>query len=189
MKAAGFINVPLVDHRFDVYRELSKRVSSNNLVYLEYGVWQGDSMREWLRLIDSPEAAFFGFDSFEGLPEEWNTKNPTGRFSTNGRTPKIEDSRVSFVEGWFDDTVPRFEVPSHGQLIINIDADLYSSTRVVFQALEPEIAVGTLIYFDEFCDRNHELKAFAELIEGTGWSFEAVAATRDLAHVGFERVL
>ena len=69
---------------------------------------------------------------------------------------------MSFQVGWFDDTLPRFTVPDHDQLIINVDSDLYSSALTVLRWAEPYIRPGSLIYFDEFSDRDHEMRAFSE---------------------------
>ena len=52
-----------------------------------------------------------------------------------------------------------------------IDADLYSSTSCVLGRLRNEMPVGTLIYFDEFNDRFHELKAFDEFLTEAGMEF------------------
>ena len=39
--------------------------------YLEFGVFRGDSIREWCSLSTSPDSRFYGFDTFTGLPEHW----------------------------------------------------------------------------------------------------------------------
>lgn len=63
--------------------------------------------------------------------------------------------------------------PLHEVLVINLDADLYSSTICVLKVLKDEIIPGTYIYFDEF-NRNHELRAFDELMNETGMRFSLV---------------
>jgi macrocin-O-methyltransferase TylF-like protien len=118
-------------------------------------------MRWWAQHLPQPDATLVGFDSFEGLPEDWRHDVKSGHFRTDG-TPQIDDNRVSFEVGWFDDTLPKFTVPDHDQLIINIDSDLYSSALTVLRWTEPYIRPGALIYFDEFCDRDHEARAFSE---------------------------
>jgi hypothetical protein len=45
-----------------------------------------------------------------------------------------------------------------------------------------------MIYFDEFADRNHEMKAFAEYLERIGQRFEVVGSNRIFARVVFRRV-
>ena len=78
--------------------------------------------------------------------------------------------------------------PLHEVLVINLDADLYSSTICVLKVLKDEIIPGTYIYFDEFNHRDHELRAFDEFINETGMKFSLVGATRTLAHAVFRRV-
>lgn len=52
---------------------------------------------------------------------------------------------------------------------LHIDADLYSSTKYVFDMLEDHIVPGTVIQFDEFFNfpgwREGEYKAFCEFCE------------------------
>jgi len=81
-------------------------------------------MRWWSRNLSQPGATLVGFDSFEGLPEDWRHDVGSGHFRT-GEQPRFDDSRVSFQVGWFDDTLSRFIIPDHDQLIINMDCDLY----------------------------------------------------------------
>jgi len=164
------------------------KVTGDRPLYLEFGVFEGRSMRWWSRHLPHAGAKLVGFDSFEGLPETWRPGFGAGRFSTGG-PPDIDDQRVSFAVGWFDDTLSNFDMPEHDQLIINIDSDLYSSALTVLNWVEPYLKAGTLIYFDEFSDRDHEMRAFHELATrsshqfrplgiangGLSWLFEVTA--------------
>jgi len=54
--------------------------------------------------------------------------------------------------------------------------------------MEPHMAVGTCLLFDEFSDRLHELRAFEEFWAARpGWDFRLVGCDRILARVAFER--
>jgi len=161
------------------------KISGNKPLYLEFGVYEGRSMRWWSHHLPQRDANLVGFDSFDGLPEDWRPGLGAGHFAT-GQPPRIDDQRVSFQVGWFDDTLPEFRVPDHDQLIINIDSDLYSSAVTVLQWAEPYFQPGTLIYFDEFADRDHEMRAFNELKARSPHDFQPVAVAHGGLHWLFE---
>jgi hypothetical protein len=100
----------------------------------------------------------------------------------------VDDPRVRFHKGWFEDTLLHYQVPPHDVLFVALDADLYSSTRTVLNALRTTSAWGRTSTLDEFSDRNHELRAFDEFIRGSGMKFRVVGATASLTHVVFQRV-
>jgi len=179
------IRLQVVGDEFDLFEVARRRTTGRAPLYLEFGVFEGRSMRWWSRNLSQPEARLVGFDSFEGLPENWRPGIDAGHFQT-GRPPEIDDSRVSFEVGWFDETLPGFDVPDHDQLIVNVDSDLYSSASTVLHWLEPHVRPGTMIYFDEFPDRDHEMKAFNELRARSAHRFTPVAIAHGGVHWLFE---
>jgi hypothetical protein len=187
MKSRGFRVLQRVDSREQVFGIAAAEIRDREVLYLEFGVYRGSSMRIWSRLLRNPKSNLHGFDSFEGLPESWDLSAEKGHFSTDGAVPVIEDSRVSFFKGWFSETLPQYVLPPHERLIVNFDADLYSSTKTVLGFLKPHISIGTYLYFDEFQAPEHESKAFDEFLSETGWAFQVVAASRGLSHVLFQR--
>jgi hypothetical protein len=165
---------PVLRTRQDLYALALSRVHGSKTLYLEFGVYEGSSLRWWSQHLKGGSARFVGFDSFEGLPEGWRPGHDQGHFATDG-PPQIADPRVSFVVGWFDKTLEAYVPPAHDQLIVNIDCDLYSSTRTVLAWLEPYLQPGTLIYFDELADHDHELRAFFESLAANGRSVTPLA--------------
>jgi hypothetical protein len=151
----------------ELFAHALAHVRGTRTQYLEFGVYAGNSLRWWAEHLTEPSARFVGFDSFEGLPEDWRHDIRQGEFRTAG-PPLIDDPRVSFVVGWFDDTLPKYELPPCDQLIVNIDSDLYSSAQTVLDWLEPHLRPGTLVYFDELVDCHHELRAFVESLTKSG---------------------
>lgn len=147
--------------RQDLYAYALGYVHASQPLYLEFGVAEGESMRWWSRHLRGNSARLVGFDSFEGLPENWRPGIAQGHFATSG-PPQIDDPRVSFEVGWFEKTLSAFDPPPHDQLIVNVDSDLYSSARTVLTWLEPHLRPGALIYFDELPDHDHELRALFE---------------------------
>ena len=150
----------------DLFALALTHVRGTRPLYLEFGVYEGESMRWWSEHLAAHEARLIGFDSFKGLPEAWRGLD-VGHFATAG-PPTFDDPRVSFVQGWFDDTLPSFDPPGHDQLIVNIDCDLYSSTATVLERVERWLVPGSLLYFDELSDRDHEMRALFESVTRTG---------------------
>ena len=187
LRANGFDDSPRYRTRELLYSAIGSSVGHERVLYLEFGVYEGYSMRTWSGLLKNPLSSLHGFDSFEGLPEAWDARRPRGTFDVKGSVPKFDDTRVRLHQGWFDETLPSFTLPERERLVLNMDADLYSSTKFVLDTLREEIKPGTIIIFDEFCDRAHELKAFDEFLQTTGMKFRFIGATETLEHVAFER--
>jgi hypothetical protein len=188
MKANGFDNSPRYQTRELLYPAIGSKIESEKVLYLEFGVYEGYSISIWSKLLKNPLSSLHGFDSFEGLPESWDVHRPKGTFDVKGNVPKVDDPRICFHQGWFDETLPSFVLPEHERLVLNMDADLYSSTKFVLDTLRGEFKPGTIIIFDEFCDRLHELKAFDEFLQVTGMKFSCLAATKTLEHAAFKRI-
>ena len=90
MRRERFSDCPEFENRSGLYQHLASLISEP-IDYLEFGLWQGASIREWASLNTSPSSRFLGFDSFHGLPEDW-LDHPKGTFSTNGQPPRVDDS-------------------------------------------------------------------------------------------------
>lgn len=176
-----------VSSRFELFDLAIRDMDSERPLYLEFGVYRGETIRYWAEHLTDPAARFVGFDSFEGLPEDWTTAAGQGHFSTGGNVPNIEDDRVSFVKGWFEESLARFAIGEHGRLCVNVDSDLYSSAASVLDWVAPHFKVGDLLYFDEFHDRLNEGRAFVEFLDKTSYAVEIIAATRSLSQVLFRR--
>src|SRR5579872_502267 len=96
-------------NRFALYQHVAEHViGSSPIDYLEFGVWEGASLREWLLRSGSAQSRFFGFDSFRGLPTDWGRLAKEGAFDTKGRLPMLDDARVQIVQGWFQETLCGF---------------------------------------------------------------------------------
>ncbi len=184
----GLLGAPSFPSREELFARIADDVGRDRTLYLEFGVYRGASMRLWSKLLTNPLSRLHGFDSFEGLPEHWTTVAPRGHYSAGGQIPKIDDSRVTFFKGWFEDTLPTYSLGDYDRLVVSLDADLYSSTKCVLDSLEKAIAPGTYLYFDEFCHRHHEMKAFIEFEARTGMKFEVVGQTGCWERVAFRRI-
>lgn len=157
---------------------------------LEFGVADGGSTRS-IRNSLPPEYNIFAFDSFEGLPEDWQgTICKKGFFSTGGVIPNIDG--VQFFKGWFEDTIGDYLKIAQDISLLHVDCDLYSSTKTIFSNLYPFIKPGTIIVFDEwiynFNERfnDHEQKAFFEFVDQFKINFKFVDFN-DTTPCGIER--
>lgn len=139
---------------------------------LEFGVRFGTSIRKIATLANQQ---VHGFDSFEGLPEVWHHE-PKGSYTTKGELPNVPEN-VQLHVGWFEDTLPKF-LERHGGSVrfINVDCDIYSSTKTVLDLLAPRMVPGSVIVFDEYIGNEHwredEFKAFQEAVAKYGWTYE-----------------
>jgi hypothetical protein len=151
-------------------------------MYLEFGVAAGASMRWWVRHVRDESVSFFGFDTFEGIPEAWGSQ-PAGSYSAGGTPPDVGDDRVRWVVGTFDQTLPGFVAdlaPAH-PLVLHLDADLYSSTAEVLRAMRPLLQAGDVLVFDELLDvgtADHEFAAFRDVADETGLRVQVLGAVR-----------
>jgi hypothetical protein len=185
MRERSYYPLQTFRDRYGIFDLMGREIGDKQVLYLEFGVYQGESMSYWSKLLKNTESILYGFDSFEGLPDTWLSTYPKGCFSTGGQIPDVPDTRVQFIKGWFKDTIPLFQLPPHDVLILNMDADLYSSTKFVLDSLGGSLAVGDWLYFDEFSNPQHEFRAFREFVEQTGMHFTAVAQSGHLRHVAF----
>jgi hypothetical protein len=129
------------------------------ITYLEFGVASGKSMKQMIQRFGHADTRFYGFDSFQGLPEEWVqpwARKPKGSFSMRGRLPEINDSRVKLINGWFQNTLPSFlrtdwrREDDQDRVLVHFDADLWSSTTFILSTLWATLNEYYFI-FDEFC--------------------------------------
>lgn len=166
--------------REEMYAHLADTYLTGPVDYLEFGVHKGKSIREWSRLVTDPDARFVGFDSFEGLPEHWEQvvrRVDADVFDVGGRTPEIDDPRVSFQVGWFQDTLPAFleKFEPQRQLIVHCDADIYSSTLFVLTQCDRILQPGTIVVFDEFASVLNEFSALADYCSAYRRDYEVLA--------------
>jgi hypothetical protein len=187
-RAQGFIYPVRFPHRAQVFNVVAEKIKDARVLYLEFGVYQGTSMRWWSEALKNPASTLHGFDSFEGLPEAFDDaggKYARGWFSTGGQIPQVDDPRVTFFKGWFDQTLSGYTLPDHDVLVINIDADLYSSTIFVLNTLRPHITQGTYLYLDDMSRPDHEPRAMQEFMLETGLKFRPLAADVTLNNAFF----
>jgi hypothetical protein len=144
---------------------------------LEFGVASGNTLRVITKSRGAKEV--YGFDWFQGLPEDWLNGMPAGSFA---RTDLPEVPGAELVVGLFADTLPGFLDTHPGHVdFLHVDGDLYSSAKTVLDLAGPRLRPGSIVHFDEFFNypgwQQHEHKAWLEYVERTGVEFDYVAYT------------
>ena len=192
-KKAFKSTMDFIDSNFDKTKTLFTYNHKDNLkmslgkinfegLIIECGVFEGET----INLISSfiPNFTIYGFDCFEGLPEDWHGYHMSANhFSLNGKLPKVNNN-VKLIPGLFNKSLPKFiEKIKEDEFIsfLHIDCDLYSSTVDIFNALHSKIKEDTIIVFDEYFNypnwENGEYKAFMEFCDKYKVSFEYIIAS------------
>ena len=149
--------------------ESEARRKNRTALILEFGVWTGHSIN--YMAARCPEALFVGFDSFEGLEEDWiGTPMTKESFHTNGKIPKVR-SNIELVIGKFNQSLPRWLAESDPEEIdlVHIDSDTYQPAKFVLNKLEKILKNGSVVIFDEYFGypswRLNEWRAWQETIQ------------------------
>ena len=155
--------------------------------YIEFGVAAGHSFKWFLTQNTHPDSRFYGFDTFDGLPEDWGPFKK-GAFSNNNALPLINDERGKFYKGLFQQTIPVFvkELDASKRNVLMMDADLYSATLYALTSLAPYLKTGDIIFFDEFVVPTHEFKAYLDFIQSYYIKLELIAAANNYYFAAFK---
>ena len=165
-----------------------QNLEDETIDYFEFGVAACGSFKWWLTRLTDGNNNFYGFDTFEGLPEHWGVYK-AGDMSYN--IPIIDDDRAKFFKGLFQDTLLPFlkrysiEREDNRRKVIHLDADLFSSTLFVLASLYPYLNVGDILFFDEFNVPKHEFLAFKVFSESFYIKFETLGAVNNYFQVAF----
>ncbi|MBN8512200.1 MAG: hypothetical protein J0L79_04120 [Rickettsiales bacterium] len=178
-----FVKAQKLSSDAEVLKAGSDAVTINGL-YVEAGVCTGKTINFIAAL--NPLKKIYGFDSFEGLPEDWVRKDKIiakGTFAAvdKGFIPPVLHN-VILYKGWFKDSLPVFKesiLKDEPIAFLHIDSDIYSAAKEVFDIFGNNIGGGTIIVFDELYNypgfENHEWKAFQEFLKERKLNAEYIA--------------
>ena len=178
---------PLPLRRYAVLDRALREFRAQPGIGLEFGVWRGRSLRHMARRC--PARQFYGFDSFEGLPDDGR---PDWQIAFALDRPPSVPRNCRLVAGWFADTIPVFLAENHEPIgLVAIDCDVYSSARTVLFGLGDRLRPGTVLYFDELINYDtflwNEMRALFEFLDATGLGVQWLAAHARVR--GLEEVL
>ncbi len=133
---------------------------------LEAGVWRGGScilMRAILKLYGVTDRTVWLADSFQGLPAP--SLEADRRYDLSAsvfpvlavsqdeveaafRRFDLLDDQVTFLQGWFKDTLAG--APVSKLAVLRMDGDLYESTMDIFNALYHKVSAGGFVIVDDY---------------------------------------
>jgi len=170
------------NRRHILYQNISQQeeLQNSSIDYFEFGVCGGHSFRWWLEHNKNAQSRFFGFDTFEGLPEDFGPFGK-GTMAVAMESLNITDPRASFYKGLFQDTlIPFLEKYQNGKRkLIHMDADIFSATIFSLSQLYRVLNDGDIIFFDEFAVPKHEFMAFKIFTESFYVNYEVIAAANN----------
>lgn len=174
--------------RYQMYKWVIEREGLTGPVdYLEFGVASGKSFDWFMTQNSHEESRFYGFDTFDGLPEDWGPFKK-GAFTNNNEMPLIKDHRGKFFKGLFQQTLPAFlkDFDSSRRSILMMDADLWSASLYVLTSFASFLKKGDIIFFDEFVVPTHEFKAFLDFTQSYYINLQLIASANNYYFVAFK---
>ena len=151
--ALFFSNSELI-RNYSIRKTLSiiskNKIDLKNTLFLEFGVCTGKSINLFSKHLK--ETIIHGFDSFEGLTEDWvgYLDHPEGTYNFN-KKPPIVNSNVKLIIGKIQDTLDEFLKKNNTKKIsfVHIDVDTYETTLFILKKIKPYLNNNCIILFDE----------------------------------------
>lgn len=170
------------NRRINLYEAVSNQelLRDKPIDYFEFGVAGGLSFNWWLTHNKNSDSRFYGFDTFEGLPEAFGPFGK-GSMAVALESLGITDNRASFYKGLFQDTLIPFldQYKSDKRKLIHMDADIFSATIFSLSQLYRILNDGDIILFDEFAVPKHEFMAFKIFTESFYVNYEVIGAANN----------
>lgn len=174
------------NRRYNLYEAIGRQeeLFIQSVDYFEFGVAGGYSFKWWLQNNSNPASRFFGFDTFEGLPEKWGAFEK-GSMAYTLESLEITDTRAGFYKGLFQETLIPFleKYDASNKKLIHIDSDLFSSALFVMTQLYRFLKPGDILLFDEFAVPQHEFLAFKIFTESFYVDYEVIGAANNYLFV------
>jgi len=149
--------------------------------YLEFGTFRGQSFTAFSRAAEKygvNDMRFFGFDSFEGLPETTTCGPPKpggspdafaagnyacsrDEFEATLTKNGVDMTKVTLIPGFYSDSLTgslktRLAIDRAG--IVNVDCDIYESTVDVLSFVTDYLRTGSLLLFDDWLAYAHPFR-------------------------------
>lgn len=177
-KIVSYLVLPRIYRKYSEYTMVPKKDYFNSLdlvskykkvdgCIIECGVWRGGMIAGMADVLGA-NREYYLFDSFEGLPDAkeidgegalaWQADKESSNYHDNCTAEiewaqkamnKSKATNVTFLKGWFEDTIPQFQL-KEPIAVLRLDGDWYDSTMVCLEHLFPLVIPGGLIILDDY---------------------------------------
>ena len=164
-------------HNLSKYYELRKSLEIIKMDkiegdYCEFGCFTGASLRHVINLTNKNEflkkKIIYGFDSFQGFPEEIHSEFKSETFTANyedvKKLEKKTNGRCKIIKGFFSETLQNenIEADIYKISFAFVDCDLAVSSSVVFDFIKDRLTNGSVIMIDDFFNIDKNGKSIKE---------------------------
>eukprot|EP00547_Thalassionema_nitzschioides_P006690 CAMPEP_0194218856 /NCGR_PEP_ID=MMETSP0156-20130528/24658_1 /TAXON_ID=33649 /ORGANISM="Thalassionema nitzschioides, Strain L26-B" /LENGTH=280 /DNA_ID=CAMNT_0038948341 /DNA_START=32 /DNA_END=874 /DNA_ORIENTATION=- len=144
------------------------QIAGQDGLWMEFGVYTGVTIKQMANARIN-NGIVYGFDSFLGAPEDQEKVN---NHNLGGTPPFSGTDRITWVTGWFEETVPNFLLGADENIsLMHMDAHRYDSTKAVFHSAQSWLTPGVVIALNDLMltldghKGNHEALALYELLQ------------------------
>lgn len=150
---------------------INKANISDQLLFMELGVFTGNTFM-MIRSQLPENIILYGFDTFQGLPEDWISDDNSiiyskGTFAID-YVPE-ETINTKFIVGKVEETLDSFILKNTNKIsFIHFDMDLYNPTYYSLEKFYSQFITGTVLIFDDFFNlpgwENHSFRALIDFL-------------------------
>ena len=190
-----FPNIVFLDKKkireFSICKAIENHQDNYN--YLEFGVYKGDSINTFAKHLSKVNGKIYGFDSFEGLNEDWlGTRMTKNFFDAGGQIPEVEKNCI-LIKGKIQNTLEEFLLKNQNLKInfLHMDLDTYPSTKYALSKLKNYLVNNAIILFDELYNmegwKSGEYKALTEVFREEEYTFLSFSSDREQVVIQFSK--
>ena len=176
-------NIPRIPLLEGMYKEVINQITIDGL-WLEFGVFKGESSTEILSHDKTKKQILYGFESFLGMEEDLTPNNPKGICSLDYRP--VYHTNVCLIEGLVQNTLVPFLKEHLNEPIAFANLDMtYSPTYYTLKTLTEykTLVKGSIIVIQQaireedkvIYDNNH--KAFIEVAKEFNLKFKYIVCS------------
>ena len=152
-------------------------------LFLEFGVNKGVGINFFSDHLKASKKIIYGFDSFEGQPNDWLGYIHTKGFQKSDKNTMDKlNSNVEIIDGLVEDTLEPFLLKNENKKInfVHMDLDAYVSSLFVLKKIKPYLSNNAILLFHIVHNysgwKNGLIKAINETFDKNEFEFIAFSS-------------